>query len=164
MNHNYVWRLKKVSGNNYNIESLGASGYYMKGSGLTSSTLPLTSAAAASDYFTVSQNSSYLFFKSTTSRGYYISASGNNVLGSTTGNGRRFRLYKVTTTNDVVTHKETIPIKTIDKTTGEPIPMQRINRNDFINILVNVSYNDNAGKLEFEVSDWDEVKGDVTFE
>ena len=166
LNHNYVWRLKKVSGNNYNIESLGASGYYMKGSGLTSSTLPLTSAAAASDYFTVSQNSSYLVFKSTTSRGYYISASGNNVLGSTstTGNGRRFRLFKVTTTNDIVTHKETIPIKTIDNTTGEAIPMQRINRNDFINILVNVSYNDNVGKLEFEVSDWDEVKGDVTFE
>ena len=164
LNHNYVWRLKKVSGNNYNIESLGASGYYMKGSGLTTSTLPLTSVAAASDYFTISQNSSYLFFKSTTSRGYYISASGNNVLGSTTGNGRRFRLYKVTTTNDVVTHKETIPIKTIDKTNGEAIPMQRINRNDFINILVNVSYNDNVGKLEFEVSDWDEVKGDVTFE
>ena len=168
LNHNYVWRLKKVSGNNnnYTIESLGASGYYMKGSGLTSSTLPLTSAAAASDYFTISQNSSYLVFKSTTSRGYYISASGNNVLGSTstTGNGRRFRLFKVTTTNDIVTHKETIPIKTIDNTTGEAIPMQRINRNDFINILVNVSYNDNVGKLEFEVSDWDEVKGDVTFE
>ena len=164
LNHNYVWRLKRVSGNNYNIESLGASGYYMKGSGLTTSTLPLTSAAAASDYFTFSQNQSYLFLKSTTSRGYYISASGSNVLGSTSGNGRRFRLYKVTTTNDIVTHKETIPIKTIDNTTGEAIPMQRINRNDFINILVNVSYNDNAGKLEFEVSDWDEVKGDVTFE
>ena len=69
-----------------------------------------------------------------------------------------------TTTNDIVTHRETIPIRTIDNTTGEAIPMQRINRNDFINILVNVSYNDNAGKLEFEVSDWDEVKGDVTFE
>jgi hypothetical protein len=134
----------------------------MKGSGLTSSTLPLTSAAAASDYFTFSQSGTYLFLKSTKS--YYISASGYNVLGSTSGNGRRFRLYKVTTTNDIVTHKETIPIKTIDKTNGEAIPMQRINRNDFINILVNVSYNDNAGKLEFEVSDWDEVKGDVIFE
>ena len=162
MNHNYVWRFKKVSGNDYNIESLGASGYYMKGSGITNSTLPLTNVAGTNDYFTLSQSSSYLFLKSTTS--YYISASGNNVLGSTYGNGRRFRLYKVTTTNDIVTHKETIPIKTIDKTTGEAIPMQRINRNDFINILVNVSYNDNAGKLEFEVSDWDEVKGDVTFE
>jgi hypothetical protein len=102
LNHNYVWRLKKVSDNNYNIESLGASGYYMKGSGLTTSTLPLTSVAAASDYFTFSQNGTYLYLRSTTSRGYYISASGSNVLGSTSGNGRRFRLYKVTTTNDIV--------------------------------------------------------------
>mgnify|MGYP003295170008 CR=1 FL=1 len=163
LNHNYVWRFKKVSGNNYMIESLGASGYYMKASGITNRTLPLTNVAGTNDYFTLSQSSSYLFFYSTYNN-YYLYASGNYVLGYTTGNGRRFRLYKVTTTNDIVTHKETIPIKTIDNTTGEAMPIQRINRNDFINILVNVSYNENAGKLEFEVSDWDEVKGDVTFE
>jgi hypothetical protein len=42
--------------------------------------------------------------------------------------------------------------------------MQKLSRNDFVNILVNVSYNDKSGGIEFEVSDWDEVEGDVTFD
>jgi hypothetical protein len=42
--------------------------------------------------------------------------------------------------------------------------MQKLSRNDFVNILVNVSYNDKSGDVEFEVSDWNEVEGDVTFD
>lgn len=163
VNHNYVWRFKKVSGDNYMLESLGASGYYIKSNGVTNNSVPLTVSASSSDYFTISQNSTYLFFKST-SGNYYMSASNNNVIGATSGNGRRFRLYKVTANTTSIQHNETIPIKTIDKVTGEALPIQSINRNDFINILVNVTYNEISGKLEFEVSDWDKVNGDITFD
>ena len=61
-------------------------------------------------------------------------------------------------------HEAAIPITTIDKETGESVPMQKLSRNDFVNILVNVSYNDKSGDVEFEVSDWNEVEGDVTFD
>jgi hypothetical protein len=66
--------------------------------------------------------------------------------------------------NSDVTQEATIPITTIDKETGESVPMQKLSRNDFVNILVNVSYNDKSGEIEFEVSDWNEVEGDITFD
>ena len=69
-----------------------------------------------------------------------------------------------TTVNRDVAHEATIPVSTIDKETGESVPMQRLRRNDFVNILVNVSYNDKSGEIEFEVSDWNEVEGDITFD
>ena len=61
-------------------------------------------------------------------------------------------------------YEETIPIRIIDKNTGEASPLTAIKRNDFINILVNVTYNEKKGTIEFEVSDWDKVNGDVTFD
>ena len=63
-----------------------------------------------------------------------------------------------------ITHNETIPIRIIDKTNGEVTPLTKIRRNDFINILVKVSYNEKIGKVEFDVSNWDEVNGEVTFD
>jgi hypothetical protein len=66
--------------------------------------------------------------------------------------------------NSDVSRQATIPVTTVDKQTGESVPMQSIRRNDFVNIVVNVSYNDKSGEIEFEVSDWDEVEGDITFD
>ncbi|MBQ5664052.1 MAG: hypothetical protein IIV19_06465, partial [Bacteroidaceae bacterium] len=63
-----------------------------------------------------------------------------------------------------VTHEETIPIRIIDKATGEASPLTAIRRNDFIEILVNVSYNEKTGDVQFEVTNWDEVNGEVTFD
>ena len=86
--------------------------------------------------------------------------------GTNTGNRRNFVLYEVTSeqVTHSVEHQEKIEIKAIDKTTGEVNPIQEIKRNDFINILINVSYNEKSGELEFEVSDWEEITGEVTFD
>lgn len=165
LNHNCVWRFIKVSGNNYRIESMGRSGYYIRSSAVKNNAVPMTSTAGDKDYFTLSQSSSYMYMRST-SGSYYLAANNNGPVGATTGNSRRFRLYRVnaTTVNSDVTQEATIPITTIDKETGESVPMQKLSRNDFVNILVNVSYNDKSGEIEFEVSDWNEVEGDVTFD
>lgn len=166
LNHNCVWRFIKVSGNNnYRIESMGRSGYYIRSSAVKNNAVPMTSTAGDNDYFTLSQSSSYMHMRST-SGSYYLAANKNSPIGATTGNSRRFRLYRVnaTTVNSDVAHEATIPITTIDKETGENVPMQKLSRNDFVNILVNVSYNDKSGDVEFEVSDWNEVEGDVTFD
>ena len=165
LNHNCVWRFIRTSGNNYRIESMGRSGYYIRSSAVKNNAVPMTSTAGDNDYFTLSQSSSYMYMKSTSSN-YYLAVNNNGPVGASTGNSRRFRLYRVnaTTVNSDVTQEATIPITTIDKETGESVPMQKLSRNDFVNILVNVSYNDKSGDVEFEVSDWNEVEGDVTFD
>lgn len=166
LNHNCVWRFIKVNGNNnYRIESMGRSGYYIRSSAVKNNAVPMTSTAGDNDYFTLSQSSSYMYMKSTSSN-YYLAVNNNGPVGASSGNSRRFRLYRVnaTTVNSDVAHEAAIPITTIDKETGESVPMQKLSRNDFVNILVNVSYNDKSGDVEFEVSDWNEVEGDVTFD
>lgn len=163
--HNCVWRFIKTSGNNYRIESMGRSGYYIKSSGVKNNTVPMTSSVGNNDYFTLSQSSSYMHMK-TTSSNFYLAVNNNGPIGASTGNSRRFRLYRVnaTTESSDVEHEATIPINIIDKETGESVPMQSIKRNDFINIMVSVTYNEKSGQIEFEVSDWDEVNGEVTFD
>ena len=164
-NHNCVWRFIKVSGNNYRIESMGRSGYYIRSSAVKNNAVPMTSTPGNNDYFTLSQSNSYMHMRST-SGNYYLAVNNNGPVGASSGNSRRFRLYRVnaTTVNSDVSRQATIPVTTVDKQTGESVPMQSIRRNDFVNIVVNVSYNDKSGEIEFEVSDWNEVEGDITFD
>ena len=164
-NHNCVWRFIKVSGNNYRIESMGRSGYYIRSSAVKNNAVPMTSTPGNNDYFTLSQSSTYMRMRST-SGNYYLAVNNNGPVGASSGNSRSFRLYRVnaTTVNSDVSRQATIPVTTVDKQTGESVPMQSIRRNDFVNIVVNVSYNDKSGEIEFEVSDWDEVEGDITFD
>lgn len=172
LNHNYVWRFNRSSSTNrYTIESMGATGYFMQSSQVsTSKAIPLTVTPGSSDYFTASTSSNYIRLQSTKSN-YYLSVNNNTATGnsSTSTNGLRrnnFYLYKVNkeyVTADI-THQETIPIRIVDKTTGEASQITSIRRNDFIEILVNVTYNEKTGNVEFEVSDWDEVNGEVTFD
>jgi hypothetical protein len=75
---------------------------------------------------------------------------------------REFVLYQVTTSS--ILREATIPISIIDKNTGEASPLTAIKRNDFINILVNVTYNEKTGEVQFEVANWDEVNGEVEFD
>lgn len=165
LNHNCVWRFIRTSSNNYRIESMGRSGYYIRSSAVKNNAVPMTSTVGDRDYFTLSQSGSYMYMRSTSSN-YYLAVNNNGPIGSSYGNSRRFRLYRVnvTTVNSDVAYEAAIPITTIDQETGESVPMQRLRRNDFVNILVNVSYNDKSGEVEFEVSDWNEVEGDVTFD
>ena len=178
LNHNYVWKLTKVSANNnqFTIESMGASGYYMQSSKISSSSVPMTVNPGNKDYFTISRqggwNNYYLYLQSTAksnngnnSSNYYLSATNNSVIGSTNSN-LNFYLYKVekNTEESSIAHQETIPIRIVDKQTGEAKQITQINRNDFINIQVNVSYNEKSGNVTFEVDDWDEVNGEVTFD
>lgn len=172
LNHNYVWRFNRSSSTNrYTIESMGATGYFMQSSQVsTNKAIPLTVTPGSSDYFTASTSSNNIRLQSTKSN-YYLSVNNNTATGnsSTSTSGLRrnnFYLYKVNkeyVTADI-THQETIPIRIVDKTTGEASQITSIRRNDFIDILVNVTYNEKTGNVEFEVSDWDEVNGEVTFD
>jgi hypothetical protein len=58
----------------------------------------------------------------------------------------------------------TIPISIIDKQTGEANPIKAIQRNDLINILITANYNEKLGHFTFEVADWKQIQGGVTFD
>lgn len=175
-NHDYIWKFTKTSGNNYTIESMGTTGYFMQSSKVDGNKVQLTTSKGNYDYFTVSNSSAgnRIYFQTTTNTGnswwanyYYlaISSNGNNVCGNTSSR-RDFYLYEVTKGNGTASVKkeETIPIRIIDKNTGEASPLTAIQRNDLIDILVNVTYNEKTGNVEFEVSDWERVDGEVTFD
>lgn len=170
LDHNYVWKFRSVDTNKYTIESMGETGYYMQSSQISSSSLPLTVNLGSSDYFTASTSGSNLRLRGTRNN-YYIAVNGSTVYGNNSTsytNQRRYNLMlykveKIEVTSEI-THKEDIPIRVIDKNTGAATPITSIRRNDFIDILVNVTYNEKSGDVEFEVTDWENVEGDVTFD
>lgn len=172
VNPEYVWRFKKISGqaDSYSIESLGATGGYMEASKLTyGSSLQLTNTPSSSDYFTISNttnNNGNMLAKATSATYNYLYVNGSSVWGyyysAWDGHFRLLKLKQEASTLSV-THEETIPIKALDNT-GHNLPIETINRNDFIDILVNVSYNDKTGEVLFDVANWNQVSGDVTFD
>ena len=58
---------------------------------------------------------------------------------------------------------KTIPISIIDKETGEAIPLKSIKRNDLINVLISVSYNDKYGDFLFSVNSWFDKENEIEF-
>ena len=82
------------------------------------------------------------------------------LLESTNANGYN---YKIKVSCNGKQHEETIPISIIDKETGESMLLKAIKRNDLINILVSVSYNDKYGSFDFEVSNWMGKDNEIEF-
>lgn len=169
----YVWALDNtgLSVNQYYVGTpeIVAAGdqtaYYMGQTGNTG--VVLNSLFNSSYYFTFSNysyyNSNYLTMRSaySTSNSYVQVSSNGTVSGTgSQGSSTRLYLYPVSRSGSSV-HK--IPLRTIDESTGQAAQVEEIRRNDFINVLVAVSYNKNTGHFEFEVKEWDVAGGDVSF-
>ena len=52
----------------------------------------------------------------------------------------------------------------IDPDLGVAVPLQRIKRNESIDIRVNIFFNKNTGKLDFETEIWETVDNETTFD
>jgi hypothetical protein len=147
---------------------MGATGYFMQSSNVSNTRVPLVVNPGSSDYFTASESGNNLRFRSTKSQ-YFLSVNGSSVVGhnsSSNQNRRNFTLYRVVKQSEVgsVSRTVTVPINIVNPTTGIASPLTAIRRNDFVETLVNVSYNQKTGDIDFEVVDWDKVNGDVTFD
>ena len=159
-----VWQLIK-NGNNYYIKNVN-SGMYMQAP--TSSNVTMGNSPIA---YSINNNNSnnYLALQS----GNYIEVrdrvNGYLVRGNSKyGNSNRFYLYKVkkTTTQSTpqsITYKTPITLTSIDPVSQQSSKVTAIKRNDFINILVTVSYNPESGEFEFYVKDWESGGGNVEF-
>ncbi len=166
----YVWTFdnKKADGtqlgaNNYYIgteaaTSTGATSYYMNDPTNNSITL----GANKSVYFTVEDRQSYLTLKSSSNGTFrYVYVNNGKVQGySSNGSSAQFKLYPVDAPSSSVIE---IPLKTIDNATGQAEYVGQIDRNDFINAVVKVTYSKNQGHFIYEVRDWYTGGGDVEF-
>ena len=170
LNHNYVWKFTKTNAyyNYYRIESMGTTGYFMQSSNVSNTRVPLVVNPGSQDYFTASESSNNLRFRSTKDN-YFLSVNDSYVAGHNSSNNqdrRNFTLYRVVKQTEAgsVSRTVTVPINIVNPTTGIASPLTAIRRNDFIEILVNVSYNEKTGEIDYEVLDWDRVNGEVTFD
>ena len=166
----YVWTFDKkksdgtqLGANNYYIGTAaatnsGATSYYMNDPTVNAVTL----GANKSVYFTAEDKNSYITFKSSANGTYkYVYLNNGKIQGyGTNGNSAQFKLYQVEAPSSSIIE---VPLKTIDNATGQAEDVEQINRNDFINAVVKVSYSKNQGHFIFEVKDWGTGGGDVEF-
>lgn len=121
-------------------------------------------------------------FNGDKTNGYTISSGGNyiwNNAGTLDFNNRgkspqnQWYFYKV---NSVTTQEEVFDgaealinysdndLSHIDPDLGIAVPLQRIKRNESIDIRVNIFFNKNTGKLAFETEIWKTVDNETTFD
>lgn len=114
--------------------------------------------------------------------GYTIS-SGSNYIWNNAGslnfnaNGKSpqnqwyfYKVNSVSTTEEVFAGAEALinysddDLNHIDPDLGVAVPLQRIKRNESIDIRVNIFFNKNTGKLDFETEIWETVDNETTFD
>lgn len=159
-----VWQITK-RGNNYYLQNVN-SGLYMQAISGDGVAIALgTTQAAYSFSNTGNMLNRYILLSSGE---YEVGVNGNgNVVGQTRGDSRRFRFYKVTKTSVTQTgsinYNTPIVLTSIDPVSQQSSNVTAIKRNDFINILVTISYNPESGEFDFRVEDWKSGGGDVEF-
>lgn len=79
-------------------------------------------------------------------------------------NNNEHLFYKVTSTSTQSYRYNTpILLKTIDPITSQVTPVKNIQRNDFINVLVTVSFDEKNGDFNFVVKPWNEKDAEIEF-
>ena len=172
--YNYVWELESAwPGNNYYLRNVQTEDYigritWSNINGTRLSMVGKESQQRAADIFEVMNiTSNYFAFRSN----YYYPTAYINVWQGTSNNiaaysspdtGSQFLLYPVTRVTGLKSRQEVV-LRTIDKTSGVVSDVHEIQRNDYIHVLVEVSYNPDKGDFEFVVNDWKKGGGEITF-
>ncbi len=164
----YIWSYesKLVWGYYFDLKNIGQNKYLRNSSG------KLYLSTSIDDFDVIGDKTN----------GYTIS-SGNNYIWNNAGtldfNNRgksphyQWYFYKVnskTTTEEVFDGAEALinysdnDLSHIDPDFGVAVPLQRIKRNESIDIRVNIFFNKNTGKLDFETEIWKTVDNETTFD
>ena len=154
-----IWEVTK--GNyNYKIKRYDENSYLS----VSSNTVVLSSSGTA---LTIADGKIRTYYTSYNNY-YYMNINGNGISTTSRQNAATtFTFYPLEqTTIDVTgggtaTKEFTIPLETIVDGVAEQTHI--IRRNDFIDVLVTVSYNENTGKIDFHVEDWSKKEGNVEF-
>lgn len=172
--YNYVWELVP-SGSSYRLRNVQTGDYIER---IRSNNREYeynrlgTTTETDSDTFTLETNNGFLLFRSDYYRNHswygnaYINTRGTDntlVVGwHTGGEWSQFALYPLDAHRSLNAYNEVV-LRTIDKASGVVSDVHEIERNDYIRILVEVSYNPDKGDFDFFVNDWETGGDEITF-
>ena len=167
LDESMVMKLIAVNSDQYYIQTqYGGTTYYL-GTPELDTNIPMIPDQSSATVFTAGTANRNLTFKSNSGSGYYINVYGGQqyLVGGWWKNdgGSQFKLYEVKQVMKAPKYSDPIVLSTIDPVTSVVSPVNTIKRNDFINVLVSVSYNKDLGDFEFEVKPWNEVSGNIEF-
>lgn len=164
----YLWTYesKLVLGYYYDLKNIGQNKYLRNSSGklnLGTSIDNFTFNGNKTDGYTISSGSNYI----------WNNAGSLNFNANGKSPQNQWYFYKVTsvsTTEEVFAGAEALinyaddDLNHIDPDLGVAVPLQRIKRNESIDIRVNIFFNKNTGKLNFKTEIWKTVDNETTFD
>lgn len=168
LDESMVMKLIAVNSDQYYIQTqYGGTTYYL-GTPEYNTNIPMIPDQSSATVFTAGTANGNLTFKSNGSGYYnYINIYGGQqyLVGGWYEDdyGSQFKLYEVNQVMKAPKYSDPIVLSTIDPVTSVVSPVNTIRRNDFINVLISVSYNKDLGDFEFVVKPWNEVSGNIEF-
>lgn len=173
----YVWKMIKVDDieNAYYIQNMDSEHYVGKPNGRN---VPCNIVETSQPYFIFSDMDEYsamriAFSESDTGYTEYWNEFNfsNPDYGTAIGwwynlddVGAPYRLYPVTINKGSAVFNDQITLEIIDPETAHVSPVHNIKRNDFLNIVVSVSYNARKGDFAINsVLDWDKSNNEIEF-
>lgn len=150
----------------YDLKNIGQNKYLRNSSGklnLGTSIDNFTFSGNKTDGYTISSGSNYI----------WNNAGSLNFNANGKSPQNQWYFYQVTsvsTTEEVFAGAEALinyaddDLNHIDPDLGVAVPLQRIKRNESIDIRVNIFFNKNTGKLDFETETWKTVDNETTFD
>lgn len=168
--YSFLWQIVK-SGNSYSLRNAAHGDYICPFSSTSNmngiSVLTTSNNSADAGTFTVTTNTTnntFLFRSYYNWQYQYLNDNGQNLdymsYWSGTDANSQFQLYPVELRNGAPKLRKKVVLQTIDNETSAVSDVTEIRRNDFIRVLVEVSYNPDKGGFQFEVHSWDDVKID----
>lgn len=158
----YIWTYESK----YYLKNIGQKKYLRNSYGnlyLDRSIGNFTFNGNKTDGYTISSGSNYIWNNAGT-------LDFNNKGKSPQNQWYFYKVTSVSTTEEVFAGAEALinyaddDLNHIDPDLGVAVPLQRIKRNESIDIRVNIFFNKNTGKLDFETETWKTVDNETTFD
>lgn len=164
----YIWTYesKLVRGYYFDLKNIGQNKYLRNSSGklyLNTSIDDFTFIGDKTNGYTISSGNNYIWNNAGT-------LDFNNRGKSPHYQWYFYKVNSVTTKEEVFDGAEALinysnnGLSHIDPDLGVAVPLQRIKRNESIDIRVNIFFNKNTGKLNFETEIWKTVDNETTFD
>lgn len=159
----YMWSPPKKY---YDLKNIGQNKYLGNASGKLDLGPDLNNFSFGGDEtdgYTISSGSNYIWNNAGT-------LDFNNKGKSPQNQWYFYKVTSVSTTEEVFAGAEALinyaddDLNHIDPDLGVAVPLQRIKRNESINIRVNIFFNKNTGKLNFKTEVWETVDNETTFD
>ncbi len=164
----YIWTYesKLVWGYYFDLKNIGQNKYLRNSSGklyLNTSIDDFTFIGDKTNGYTISSGNNYIWNNAGT-------LDFNNRGKSPHYQWYFYKVNSVTTKEEVFDGAEALinysnnDLSHIDPDLGVTVPLQRIKRNESIDIRVNIFFNKNTGKLDFKTEIWKTVDNETTFD